>query len=69
MPMEDLLDYDENQHAQLSQKMGRAPRIPNLIWNDEMGHVKSTMRYAQAASCGSSKRAMAGRHDPQFVPA
>jgi hypothetical protein len=29
MTMEQFMDYYENQHAQLSKKMGRAPSIPN----------------------------------------
>jgi hypothetical protein len=31
MTMEQFMDYYENQHSQLSKKMGRAPSIPNAM--------------------------------------
>jgi hypothetical protein len=31
MTMEAFLDYYENQHSQLSKKMGRAPSLPNAV--------------------------------------
>ncbi len=31
MSMEEFMDYYENQHSQLSQKMGRSPSIPNAV--------------------------------------
>lgn len=31
MSMDEFLDYYENQHSQLSKKMGRAPSIPNAV--------------------------------------
>ncbi len=31
MTMDEFMDYYENQHAQLSKKMGRAPSIPNAV--------------------------------------
>ncbi len=31
MSMEEFMDYYENQHSQLSKKMGRAPSIPNAV--------------------------------------
>lgn len=31
MSMDEFLDYYENQHSQLSKKMGRSPSIPNAV--------------------------------------
>jgi hypothetical protein len=31
MTMEQFMDYYENQHSQLSKRMGRAPSIPNAV--------------------------------------
>ena len=31
MSLDEFLDYYENQHSQLSKKMGRAPSIPNAV--------------------------------------
>jgi hypothetical protein len=31
MSMEEFMDYYENQHSQLSKKLGRAPSIPNAV--------------------------------------
>src|SRR5439155_7792059 len=31
MTMDEFLDYYENQHSQLSKRMGRAPSLPNAV--------------------------------------
>src|SRR5690554_2086614 len=31
MSMEEFMDYYENQHSQLSKRMGRSPSIPNAV--------------------------------------